>query len=42
MNKKKINVKAMERLTKDESDILLGNLKKMYQFSFFVDQQISV
>ena len=42
MDKKRINVKIMETLTKEENDQLTENLKKMSDFEFFVDSQISV
>ena len=42
MNPKKINVKIMETLTKEENDRLLQHLKKIDGFEFFIDSQILV
>lgn len=45
MNKKQINIKTMDTLTKDEMNLLLSNLgeNKMKEcFDFFIDSQVKM
>lgn len=45
MNKKRINIKTMDTLTKDEMDLLLSNLgenKMKEHFEFFIVSQVKM